>query len=159
MSYEAFYRYIRFMHGKYWIIKNNELYMDCETLAEALYERDRLIGVDWDWDRYVQLADTPNNYIHIDLPPFEHKPRYISRESEAWVVKHKGAESKYMGSYRTEEEAKRVALTYNARVWRKPLRFVVRRKINGKTIHYGKYKTLEEAEKRVEELEMNGWKK
>lgn len=40
-----------------------------------------------------------------------------------------------------------------------PERFIVRKWINGKNIHFGSYKTLEEAIKRKEELDKNGWVK
>ena len=75
--YEGFYRHIVKRGDKYWLQKDGEYYMDCKTLAEALYERDRMVSVDWNWDKYVQLPHTPNNYIHIDLPPFNHKATYI----------------------------------------------------------------------------------
>lgn len=159
MSYDSFYRYIRKDGNKYWLVKNGERFTDCKTLAEALYERDRFDSVGWDWDKYVQLPHTPNNYIHIDLPPFEHKPRWISEDRECWIVRGHGRRNKYFGTYYTLDEAKKVARIYNARIYHKKKGFRVYRTVNGKRTYFGRYPTMELAEKRVEELEKNGWKK
>lgn len=159
MSYDSFYRYIRKENDKYWLIKNSERFIDCKTLEEALYERDRFENVGWDWDKYVQLPHTPNNYIHIDLPPFHHKPRYVSVENECWVVNGPRPRRKYYGTYQTLEEAKKVAKIYNAHISHKKKAYKVYRTINGKKQYFGRYPTRELAEKRVEELDKNGWKK
>lgn len=153
----GFYRYIYKKGKKFWVVKNNEWYVECETLAEALYERDRLISCDWDWDVYVQLPETNNNYIHISLPPFEHKPKYISHVKEHWVVLSNGRNPKYYGTYYSEEEAKEVAKIYSGRIGHRRGKYRVQRRINGVTVHFGLYDTLEEAEERVFELIENGW--
>ena len=157
MSYEGFYRNIYKEHGKYWLIKNGDRYIDCKTLAEALFERDRFENVGWNWDKYVQLPHTPNNYIHINLPPFEHKPNYIAHEKQCWIVYGKGKRQKYYGRYKTVEEAERVARIYNAHVYVLREAFSVRRKINGKIKYFGRYRTRKEAEERVKELMECDW--
>lgn len=157
MSYEGFYRYIYKYGKKYWIIKDNEWYTDCKTLEEALYERDRLILVNWDWDLYLQLAETVNGYIHISLPPFEHKPSYVVTVKEHWEVRGKGRKYRYYGTYQSEDEAKKVARIYNGRIIHYPLKYRVQRHIDGKNRSFGYYDTLEEAEDRVIELIKNGW--
>ena len=156
----GFYRYIYQKGNKFWVVKNNEWLVECNTLAEALYERDRLMGVDWDWDLYVELPETMNGYIHIDLPPFQHKPKYIVRDKEHWVVhrSNKG-KKKYYGMYYTIEEAEEVARIYNAKITHYPLRYRVQKRINGKTKTFGYFPTMEEAEEKVLYLIENGWKK
>lgn len=159
----GFYRYIYKLGNNYWVMKNNEKFLECRTLEEALYERDRLIKVDWDWDLFVELPETTNNYIHIDLPPFNHKPKYISFVKEHWVVlsknKNNGSPTRYYGSYYSEDEAKEVAFIYNARIVHYPPRWKVQRRIDGKTKNFGYYESYEDAENRVVELIENGWKK
>ena len=157
MSYKNFYRYIVLQNGSYHIIKDNEKFGSYRRLADALYERDRLIAVDWDWDLSMELPETPNNYIHIDLPPFNHMPRHITHDKECWVVRSRGKEQKHYGRYPTEEEAIRVARIYSANIAHKNPAYRVQKRINGKTRYFGRYKTLEEAEERVRELERNDW--
>ena len=141
------------------IRKGNELYGECKTLEEALYERDRLIGCDWDWETYVGLPDTPNGYIHIDLPPFEHKATYVTHIKEYWTVVSKGKNPKYYGCYPSVEEAERVRRIYNGRLCHRREVWRVRKRINGKIKHFGNFKTRKEAEEKVKELEENGWSK
>ena len=157
MSYASFYRYIYKYGDKYWIIKDNERYVDCKTLAEALYERDRFEGVGWDWDKYVQLPHTINGYIHISLPPFEHKSRYIYHKKERWMVRGKGKRCKYYGTYHSVEEAEEVARIYNANISYLPETYGVRKRINGELKHFGTYATREEAEAKVNEMIKVNW--
>lgn len=159
MSYESFYRYIYAENGKYYIRKNGELYLICDTLEDALYERDRFENVGWNWDNYVQLVDTVNGYIHIKLPPFEHKAKHITVRKERWMVRGRGKRRKYYGSYNTYEEAQNVAKIYNANISHITKAYVVKRKINGSSVEYGSFKTIEDAQERVRELETNGWEK
>lgn len=159
MSYEGFYRYI-YKHGdKYRIIKGNEIFLICNTLSEALYERDRLVGCNWDWEAYVHLPDTINGYIHIDLPPFNHRATYITHINEYWIVLSKGRNPRYYGCYHSFEEAETVMNIYKGRIVHRKDRWRVQRKINGKMMHFGNYDTKQEAIDRVKELEKNGWKK
>ena len=158
MSYESFYRYIHQRGNSYEIVKGGEKFGTYRTLADALYERDRLIAVDWDWDLSMELPETINGYIHIKLPPFTHTT-HITHDSECWVVRNRGRKQEYRGTYYTEEEAKEVARIYNASISHKNEAFRVQKRINGTTVYFGRYKTYEEAKKRVKELERNGWKK
>lgn len=157
MTYRGFYRYIVKIGDSYGIIKNNERFGTFSTVEDALYERDRLIAVDWDYDKWVELADTVNGYIHIDLPPFDTSPSYIHIVKEYWMVRGKGAKQKYFGSYGSYEEAKKVALMYDANITRVPKKYKVCKKINGKDKFFGYYKTMEEAEERVKELMESNW--
>lgn len=156
-SFKHFYRFIHKFEGKYDIIKDNEKYGRYNSLEDALYERDRLIAVDWDWDKSLELPEYPNNYIHIDLPPFVHQPNYISVDAEHWVVRDKGKSQKYRGRFDNLEDAKKMALIYNANISHRTKGYRVQRRINGRTRYFGRYQTLEEAEERVRELEKQGW--
>jgi len=157
MSFKGFYRYIVKQGDKYRIIRNGEDYGSYRRLADALYERDRLIAVDWDWELSMELPETPNNYIHIDLPPFDHQPTHITEDKEVWIVRGHGKRQKYYGRYPTEEEAKRVARIYSANVSKKNKAYRVQRRIKGKTRYFGRYPTLEQAQARVKELEKCDW--
>ena len=131
MSYRNFYRFISKRGNSFVIRKDGEYYGSYQNIEDALYERDRLVQIDWDVDLWVGLAETNNPYYQITLPPFDREATYISEENECWVVREKG---KNQG-------------------------FCVRRNIDGKSTYFGRYRTREEAEKRVKELEKNGWKK
>lgn len=159
MSYKNFYKYIVERNGSYTIEKDGESYGIFNNLADALYERDRLIAVDWDLDLSMELPETINGYVHIDLPPFNHQPTNITVDNECWVVREKGKNQRYRGRYPSEEEARRVALIYDANVSHKNKKYRVQKRIGGRTRYFGRYATYEEAENRVKELEMNGWRK
>lgn len=159
MSYRNFYRFISKRGNSFVIRKDGEYYGSYQNIEDALYERDRLVQIDWDVDLWVGLAETNNPYYQITLPPFDREATYISEENECWVVREKGKNQKYRGRYHSLEEAKKVALIYNANVSHKNKGFCVRRNIDGKSTYFGRYRTREEAEKRVKELEKNGWKK
>lgn len=154
----TFYRNIKKSTQGYRVVKKGECYGSFPDLATALFERDRLIAVDWDWDDYVNLPDQYNNYIHVNLPPFENEPSYISVEKEHWIVRDKITQ-KYRGRYNTLEEAKRVARIYDGNISHKKQGFAVRRHIDGVSVYFGRYKTWEEAKERVEELKKNDWRK
>ena len=158
MAYSSFYRYIYFEKDKYWIIKDNERWMDCKTLPEALYERDRLENAEWNWDKYVQLPHTMNGYIHISLPPFDRNVSYINVDRECWVARGHGKRQKYYGTYYTEEEALNVARIYNANISHKNKAYRIQKRIGGRTRYFGRFKTYEEAEERVNELIDIDWK-
>lgn len=119
------------------------------------------MGVDWDWDKFVQLVDTINSYIHIDLPPFERKSSYIYHDKEHWVVRSKGGSKKrkWYGTYYSLEEAKKVARIYNGNITHIKEAYRVQRRIDGKNVYFGRYPTYDDALKRVEELESNDWEK
>ena len=159
MSYKSFYRYIVKEGNTFFIMKGKEKYGSFRRVEDALYERDRLMAVDWDWDLAMELPETMNGYIHIDLPPFNHQPSYITVDKEHWLVRSKGKEQRYYGRYSTYEEARKVAMIYSANISHKKKAFRVQKRINGKTKYFGRYATMEEAEERVKELEANGWRK
>ena len=82
-----FYRYIYKDKKGYSIIKNNQFYLYDRNLTTVLYERDRLEQSGWDWDVFVTLPDTVNHYLCIELPPFEHKGKFIQcTVHESWTV-------------------------------------------------------------------------
>lgn len=159
MSYKNFYKHIVERNGSYVIErrKDGEYYGIFDSLADALYERDRLIAVGWDLDLAMDLPETENIYKYIDLPPFNHQPTNITVDNECWVVREKGKSQRYRGRYPTIDEAMRVARIYNANVSHKNKGYRVQKRINGRTRYFGRYATYEEAEKRVKELEQNGW--
>lgn len=159
MSYKSFYRNIHKTSKGFEIKKGNEKFGTYSTIEDALYERDRLIAVGWDWDLAMELPETPNGYIHIDLPPFEHESSYISEDKEHWVVRDRGKFQKYRGTYYNYDEARRVALIYDGTISHKKSAFRIQKRVDGKTTYFGRFRTREDAEKRVEELKKNDWVK
>lgn len=112
------FEYIYKESDGYSIKKDNEHYGYYQNLAEALFDRDRLIQCEWDWELFVQLPETPNGYIHIELPEFDRQKTYIKHIPERWEIQ---------------------------------------KRIDGKLKYFGSYRSLEEAEKRRDELIDNGW--
>lgn len=100
------YRYIIKKNKGYAIEKNKEHYGWYDNLPDALFDRDRFEQVDWDWSLFVLLADVPNHYKAIELPPFEKKRDYITYIPAKWrVQKRIDGKTRYFGSYDTLEEA------------------------------------------------------
>lgn len=107
MKDKLFYRYI-YKQGKgYRIIKDNTHWGWYDNLPWCLYDRDRLEQVDWDMSQFVELAEVPNPYLHMELPPFEErKATYIQHLPEKWrVQKRIKGKLSYFGTFDTEEEA------------------------------------------------------
>lgn len=152
----SFYHHIRKKGRFYEILKNSEIYGSYENVEDALYDRDRLIKVNWDWDLFVEMVDTPNFYYQIDLPPFDKQPKYVSHVRERWQVWDGG---NYRGSYLTEEEAKKVARIYNSKIYHKKEKWCVTKSVNGYKQWFGQFDTEEEALAKVKELEEEGWDK
>ena len=106
MPKQVSYQYIYATNKGYRIIKDNEHYGYYEDLADALYDRDRFIYSEWDFDVFVQLPDTPNPYKDIELPPFMNKSEYITHIPEKWRVQKKINDKVcYFGTYDSFEEA------------------------------------------------------
>lgn len=152
----SFYHHIRKKGRLFEIVKDSQIFGSYERVEDALYDRDRLIRVNWDWDLFVELVETPNNYNHINLPPFDKQPKYVHHISERWQVWDTDI---YHGTYRSEKEAKRVADIYNCNIKHIAEKWGVTRTINGKKQWFGQYDTEEEALAKVEELNEKGWDK
>lgn len=101
-------------NGTYQIIRNNESYGHFNNLADALQERDDLESVAWNIDLLCELSTPrPNKYKNMDLPPFDHIPKYIQIEKRKnkckfVIMKLFGTKRKRFGSYDTLEEAEKV---------------------------------------------------
>lgn len=101
-------------NGVYRIIKNNQTYGEFDDLADALHERDLLEGVGWDLDLLCDLKTThENKYKDMDLPPFEHIPKYIQIDTERSkvrfaIIRLEGSKRKRYGRYNSLEEAEKV---------------------------------------------------
>ena len=157
MSYGGFYRNIYKNKNKWWVVRNGEWLLECDTLADALYERDRMVQAEWNWENYVHMPVTPNGYKHITLPPFGHDASYITHINEYWTVLSRGRNPRYYGNYHTIDEAEKVRRIYNGRMIHSREKWRVQRKMDGKLKYYGTYDTRDKAEERVKELEEKGW--
>ena len=104
---DSFYRNITKRGDKYQLRKNGEHYGYYDQIEDALFDRDRFEQCDWDMDLFVQLAEVPNPYYHMRLPPFEkRKNKYIQHIPAKWrVQKRINNKLCYFGTYDTFEEA------------------------------------------------------
>ena len=106
MEHGKIYRYIIKKNNGYAIEKNKEHYGWYNDLTDALFDRDRLEQVDWDWALFVLLPEVPNHYKAIELPPFKKKRDYITCIPTKWRVQKKiNGRMRYFGTYDTLEEA------------------------------------------------------
>ena len=131
-------------------------YGSFSRLTDALYERDRLIKCNWDWEDALELEETENHYEKMDkLPKFVHQYSYICTVPQSYQV-HKGRE--YRGSFKNKCDAYAFAEEIGGRVVPVRRRYRVQKSINGKPRYFGQYDTLEDAQKVRDKLIENGWK-
>ena len=104
---DSFYRNITKRDDGYQIRKNGEHFGFYHRIEDALFDRDRFEQSDWDMDTFVQLAEIPNPYEHMDLPPFdERKYKYIQHIPEKWRVQRRiNKKLCYFGTFDSLEEA------------------------------------------------------
>lgn len=151
---DDFYRYIIKNGDSYEIMKDNEKFGTYRKLTDALYERDRLIESDWNWDDMLQLEERDNPYEHMKLPKFVHKYSYIAKVSSSYMVFDGRT---YKGVFNNKKDAYKCAEQFNGKVVKSNERYRVQKSIDGKTKYFGYYGTEEEAIKRRDELIEKGW--
>lgn len=155
-----FYKHIKKRGNSYEINKRIgdkvESFGTYSKLTDALYERDRLIKVDWDWDDLMALEETENFYEQMDLPYFVHEYSYIRRIPLCYKVFIK---TEFKGRFRNKKDAVKFAEEIGGRIVEVRKKYRIEKKINGKSVYFGQYKSLEDAQKRRDELIENGWKK
>lgn len=152
----GFYKYIVKSKNSYRIIKDNVDYGSFSRLTDALYERDRLIKCNWDWEASLELEETENLYEKMSrLPPFIHEYSYIHEVSQSYQV-HKGRE--YCGTFNNKADAYAYARMIGGRVIPTHKRYRIQKSIDGKSRYFGQFKTLEEAQEVRDRLIENGWK-
>jgi len=148
------YKYIRRNKSGYVIVKDNEDYGSYSRLSDALYERDRLVKADWDWDALMELAETDNPYEKIHLPMFIHEYSYIYRKPQSYMICKDG---ECWGTTNGKQRAYKLAESIGGEVVEKNVVYIIKKKINGVSKYFGSFKTLEEAKKRKDELVEKGW--
>ena len=151
---DDFYKYIVKNHNGFSIVKNNENHGTYRRLSDALYERDRLVKANWCWDDALQLEETENFYERMTLPKFVHEYSYIYKTPQTFMVYKDG---KYMGKTNNKTDAYKYAESIGGKVKELNEVYRVQKCIDGKTRHFGQYKTYEEARKRRDELIEKGW--
>ena len=151
---ENFYKYIYKKGEHFEIKKGNEKFGTYRKLSDALYERDRLIESDWDWDDSLQLEETENPYENLDLPEFNRDYSYITKLPESFFV-FDGRE--FIKRYYNLEDAEAFAKPFNGKVVKVDERYRVQKSFNGKTRYFGQYKTLDEAITQRDKLIENRW--
>lgn len=105
-----FYRYIYEKRGGYTIEKDHEYYGWYDNLPDALYDRDCLERVNWDLGEFVYLPVTDNPYEDMILPSksLDRERQYIYSSPNGWRIQKKiNGKSKYFGSFKTLDEAKK----------------------------------------------------
>lgn len=149
-----FYKYISKNGNSYYITKDNENFGSYTKLSDALYERDRLIQANWDWDALMELPETENYYERMNLPKFIHEYSYIYRVANTYMIYKDG---EYFCSFNTKRDAYGYAMMIGGEVIEGNHLFHVRKRVDGKYKHFGSFTTLEEAVKRRDELLKKGW--
>ena len=149
-----FYKYIVKSGNGYSIKKGNERYGNYSRLSDALYERDRLIKANWDWDTLVEMEETENFYEKMNLPRFIHEYSYINRVVQRYKIYKDGF---YRGSFNNKQDAYAYAEMIGGEIEESSVVYKVVKKINGKQKVFGNYKTIEEAVKRRDEMIKKGW--
>ena len=153
---DNFYRYIIKTDTGYQIKKGNEKFGTYSKVTDALYERDRLMQVDWDWDALMELEETHNFYEDMVLPKFLHKMSYISKSPAIYEVY---VNKTYRGRFDNKSDAEAFANEIGGVVYPKKPRYRVQKSIDGKMTYFGQYRSLKEAQKRRNQLIKNGWVK
>ena len=91
------------------MIEKNHIHYGWYTdIRWALYDRDRLIEVDWDLGEWVYLPERENKYLHMELPPKNLKRwrQYIYPDNNQFrIIKTINGKKKYFGRYNTIDEA------------------------------------------------------
>ena len=151
-----FYKYIVGTKTGYEIVKNNQKYGTYTKLTDALYERDRLIKANWDWETCLQLEETKNHYEKMKLPKFIHEYTYIYKVYNTFEV-FVGDECK--GKFNTKIDAFEFADEVHGKVYMCNPRYRIQKRINGVQKSFGDYNTFEEAKRMRDKLIRNGWKK
>lgn len=150
------YKYLSKTKNGYAIVKNNEHFGTYSKLTDALYERDRLVQADWNWDKLMEMEETDNLYEKMSLPPFIHEFSYIQRYPQSYKIYKEGV---YLGSFNAKGDAYKFAESVGGEVVESSITHRVVKKIDGKTVYFGQYKDIEDAKKRRDELLKKGWKK
>lgn len=151
----CFYKYIVRNGNSYKIMKDNESYGTYQKLSDALYERDRLIKAEWDWEGAVHIEETNNKYESMVLPEFNHDYSYIYRIPSFYRVFIK---DKFCKRFGNKGDAYEYANKVGGRVVSINERYRVQKRINGRPEYFGQYDTFEEAKKVRDKLIENGWK-
>ena len=153
--HDGFYRYIVGNKKGYKIQKGNECYGTYKKLSDALYERDRLIASDWNWDDALQLEETENFYERMNLPPFIHTYSYIRRVVQTYKI-YDGDE--YVCSFNAKSDAYNYAKLMGYSVIEANIVYRIFKTIEGKLKYFGTFKKLEDAITKRDKLIKNGWK-
>ena len=121
MIIDNLYRYVYKEHNGYSIKKDNEHFGWYDNIYDALYDRDRLESVNWNFSEFVWLPETENKYKHMKLPPMGLKRlrQNVYRNGNRWEIRKviDGRKIVY-GKYDSLDEALRIRdLIYNAGWW------------------------------------------
>lgn len=153
---DNFYKYI-YKHGDgYQIIKDGDSYGTYSKLTDALYERDRLIKAEWDWETCVQLEETENFYERMLLPRFIHPNSYIYEVCSSYSVYVDG---ELKGKFVSKRDAYTFANEIRGEVHRNNVKYLVQKTINNKQRHFGTFQNLEDAQKERDRLIKRRWVK
>lgn len=104
---KSFYRFIYKRGGMYQLQYKNEHYGFYERVEDALFDRDRLEQVDWDFELFCELPEIPNPYYHMELPDYEHDSTYITFIPAKYrVMKKINGKTRVFGDYSSLEDAR-----------------------------------------------------
>lgn len=149
------FKYIRKENNSYSIIKEGESFGTYSKLTDALYERDRLIKSDWDWEDSLELEETENLYEMMNLPKFDRDYAYVYRRVQTYKIFKDG---NYLCSFNNKHHAYDYAEFIGGEIVESNISYRVQKRIDGIQKYFGEFKTLEEAKRRRDELMLRGWK-
>lgn len=151
---DAFYRYIYKANGGYIISKNNEHYGWYDDLPTALYDRDRLEQVDWDIQTWTELIEVPNPYEYMELPPFGHEAKYITKLYGDYIIQDHG---KHIAVFHDEDKARAYAKENGYQVYFRKPKYRIQKRVNGKLLTID-CPSFDEALEKRDELIKKEWK-
>lgn len=149
-----FYKYIRKEGNSYTVIKDGESFGSYSKLTDALYERDRLVKCNWEWEDSLELEETPNFYEKMNLPKFERGYSYVYKIANTYRILKDG---EIICSFNTKKDAYGYAKSIGGEVVEDGIKYRVQKRIDGIQVNFGEFKTIEEAYERRDELMENGW--
>lgn len=153
---DDFYRYIFKYNTGYRILKNNNDYGSYKDVRDALYDRDLLEQLDWDYEALLNYdVNVDNPYYHMELPPFTHKAKHIATIPPVYRVY---VDNVLYASFKDKTHAQEYMDKYGGRLQIKPEKYLLYHYVDGKKKHYGTFYDYEKCIAYRDKLIENDWR-
>ena len=113
----------------YKIIKDGISYGTYSDIRDALHDRDLYESAEWDMAEVLAKEEIPNRYLNVDIPSFDDYMK--EKEHSKYITFQKHGDGGY---------------------------YTIQKRINGKIIRFGYYKTFEEAKRKRDKLIEYDWR-